>query len=287
MSEYDATILDHYKRVAAQDGLSPSSTMADNRVRSLETELVHQFTRKSIEALRKSANGPFVLFDAGCGNGYTLATLATSGFDLHFYGFEYSPELHALALRQLEGVPSVLGVIRADLRHAEWHQPRFADIIIVQRLLINVLDPHDQKKTLGNIVSALKPGGCILFIEAFKSGLDKLNAARAEFDLDALPPSHHNLPLGDDFFESEERLEAFEFDGWRVPENFLSTHFYAARVLHPVLLAGKKFQRNSHFVTFMSCALAPGVGEFSPIKAFGFRKKRNVKVVGPINEELG
>jgi SAM-dependent methyltransferase len=273
MSAYDATILDHYKRVAAQDGLSPSSTMADNRVRSLETELVHQFTSKSIEALRKSADGPFVLFDAGCGNGYTLATLATSGFDLHFYGFEYSPELHALALRQLEGIRSVLGVIRADLRHAEWHQSRFADIIIAQRLLINVLDPHDQKKTLGNIVSALKPGGCILFIESFKSGMDKLNAARAEFDLEALPPSHHNLLLSDDFFESEERLAAFEFDGWRVPTNFLSTHFYAARVLHPVLLAGKKFQRNSHFATFMSCALAPGIGEFSPIKAFGFRKK--------------
>jgi SAM-dependent methyltransferase len=273
MSAYDASILDHYKRVAAQDGLSPSSTMADTRVRSLETELVHQFTIKSIEVLRQSASGPFVLFDAGCGNGYTLSTLATSGFDLHFYGFEYSPELHALALRQLGGLTSVLGVIRADLRHAGWHQSRFADIIIVQRLLINLLDPHDQQKTLRNVVSALKPSGCILFIESFKSGMDKLNAARAEFDLGALPPAHHNLLLSDDFFESEERLEAFEFDGWRVPANFLSTHFYVARVLHPVLLAGKKFQRNSHFVTFMSCALAPAIGEFSPIKAFGFRKK--------------
>jgi SAM-dependent methyltransferase len=273
MSAYDASILDHYKRVAAQDGLSPSSTMADTRVRSLETELVHQFTIKSIEVVRQSASGPFVLFDAGCGNGYTLSTLATSGFDLHFYGFEYSPELHALALRQLEAHPSVLGVVRADLRHAGWHQSRFADIIIVQRVLINLLDPHDQLRTLRNIVSALKPGGSVLFIEAFKSGLDQLNAARAEFDLGPLPPAHHNLLLADDLFESEDRLEAFEFRGWRVPANFLSTHFYTARVLHPVLLAGKKFQRNSHFVTFMSCALAPGIGEFSPIKAFGFRKK--------------
>jgi SAM-dependent methyltransferase len=273
MSAYDAAILEHYKTVAAQDGLSPSSTMADIRIRSLETELVHQFTSKSIEALRKSATGPFVLFDAGCGNGYTLLTLATSGFDLHFYGFEHSAELHALALRQLQGLPSVLGVMRADLREAGWHQSRFADIIVVQRLLINLLDPHDQLKTLRNIVSALKPGGCILFIEAFMSGMDKLNAARAEFDLEALPPAHHNLLLSDDFFEAEDKLVAFEFDGWRVPANFLSTHFYAARVLHPVLLAGKKFQRNSHFVTFMSCALAPAIGEFSPIKAFGFRKK--------------
>jgi len=273
MPEYDSAILEHYKMVAAQDGLNPSSTMADTRIRSLETELVHQFTRKSVEALRKSAGGPFVLFDAGCGNGYTLSTLAASGLDLHFYGFEYSPELHALALRQLEELPAVRGVVRADLRDAGWHRSRFADVIIVQRVLINLLDPHDQLKALRSVVSALKPGGCILFIEAFKSGLDKLNAARAEFDLEALPPAHHNLLLADDFFESDDRLEAFEFDGWRVPANFLSTHFFVARVLHPVLLAESKFQRNSHFVTFMSNALAPAIGEFSPIKAFGFRRK--------------
>jgi len=281
MPNYDSTILGHYKSVAEEAGLSPSATMADGRIRALETALIHEFVDKTSEALPAPRTEPIVLFDVGCGNGYTLSTLASRKIDLNFYGFDFSPDLHALAARQLEGFSNVLGVIQADIRDAGWHGSRLADIIIVQRVLINIMDRHDQKKVLGNILSALRPGGYVLFIEGFESGRRNLNAARAEFDLDEIPPAYHNLLLTDEFFGEEGELDPLELGGWRVPANFLSTHFFAARVLHPVLLGSKPFKHNSLFVTFMSGALLPAIGDFSPIKAFGFRKRLSVDRLGP------
>jgi hypothetical protein len=112
----------------------------------------------------------------------------------------------------------------------------------------------------------------LLFIEAFQSGLDCLNEARAEFDLSPIPPANHNLYLSDEFFSRRVDLQPFSDERGQVAPNFLSTHYFVSRVFHPVILGNRQMKRNSHWVNFFSRALAPTIGDYSPVRAYAFER---------------
>jgi hypothetical protein len=114
-------------------------------------------------------------------------------------------------------------------------------------------------------------GGVLLFIEAFSSSLGRLNEARDEFDLPAIGPAHHNLYLQDDFFNIP-TLRTYQSDSFSVRPNFLSTHYFVTRVLHPIFIEDKPFKRNSEFVKFFTQALRQNVGDYSPLKLLAFER---------------
>jgi SAM-dependent methyltransferase len=268
---YDQTILDHYREVAREFGLSANATMADDRTRLLETKLIVSFFQAAL--IRAERDGrdieDLVVADVGCGNGYSLGALQRADSRPKFIGFEFSPDLRALAETRFAGTN--VQIRAADIRDRTTMTGPPVDILICQRVLINLLDRADQNRARDNIIEMVRAGGCVLFIEAFESSLGTLNRARAEFELDPLPPAHHNLYLPDEFF-SGPRLEPWRGTSNELADNFLSTHFFVTRVLHPVLLKDKKFKRNSLFVSFMSQALKENVGDFSPVKAHAFSR---------------
>jgi SAM-dependent methyltransferase len=263
-SQYDSAILSHYAGVARSHGLSETSTMEDRKIRELETDLIVRFVSLASQALGKK---DAVIADIGCGNGFTLQTLRSAFPGTKLVGRDFSPDMAALAAERFKN-DALTSVDVGDIR-----QPIGAgkfDVVISQRVIINLLSEDDQRAALSNIVQSVSPGGMLLFIEAFESGLRQLNEARAEFDLDAVPPAHHNLLLQDSFFDGFDGIERFRHDD--LLENFLSTHFFVARVLHPIALNGRPFQRNSHFVRQLSESLRPGVGNYSPLRAIAFRR---------------
>jgi len=266
---YDQTILDHYREVAREFGLSANATMADNRTRLLETDLIVSFVRASLIRAEGRSIEDLIIADVGCGNGYSLGVLHGIDPRPKFIGFEFSPELRALAEARFAGTD--VKIRAADIRERGRMGEPLVDVLICQRVLINLLDRRDQITARDNMIEMLRPGGCILFIEAFDSSLRVLNQARAEFDLDPLPAAHHNLYLPDDFF-ADPRLRLWRGTAGELSENFLSTHFFVTRVLHPLLLREKEFKRNSLFVSFMSQALRENVGDFSPVKAHAFTR---------------
>ena len=113
-----------------------------------------------------------------------------------------------------------------DVRGIHAGQCDPADVLVLQRVLINLLDRSDQKRALDNVVNMLKPGGLLFAIEAFESGLAELNAARAECGLPPLPPAHHNLYLADGFFDHPLLARPSGNEGFEVAENLLSTHYF-------------------------------------------------------------
>ncbi|MEK6806058.1 MAG: class I SAM-dependent methyltransferase [Pseudomonadota bacterium] len=266
--KYDEAIAKHYQVVAKTWGLSSQSTMEDRIIREAETNAITSFVRNAISKAGPGKKRPTVC-DVGCGNGFTLGVLAETFPRCTFVGVEKTPELRALARKRLEKFRNVQ-VIDGDIRDPGFLGKQKADVLICQRVLINLMDRQDQTAALDNIVNAVAAKGCLLFLECFESSLANLNTARQEFDLNVIPPAHHNLYLSD---LSHPRLDPYRSKAWRMPANFLSTHYFVTRVLHPVIAGTARFKRNSEFVAFLSNALAPAIGEYAPLRLCAFRKK--------------
>jgi SAM-dependent methyltransferase len=223
-------------------------------------------------AVRRASNQELVVLDVGCGNGYTLLQLALELPHCRFVGIEYNEKLRNLAGEQVRGCSNV-DIKAGDVRLRD---PEFAkaDVVICQRVLINLMSYRDQRQALDNIVSMAKSNGHLIFVEAFASALDWLNVARKEFRLPPLKQAHHNLYLPDNFYEHSDLLGE-TLPGLTVQQNLLSTHYYVSRVLHAAIThySGQTDFRNSHFVQFMSAALPDGIGNYAPLQVHCFRKR--------------
>ena len=270
--DYEDKVMKHYTRVAQESGLSASCTMEDEYIREGESRAILRL----IELAAKSAAASLRVLDVGCGNGYTLRTLAERIRDgglsgsIELLGIEKNHELRQLASKMNEGLP--VTIAEGDILWAETLGVSQAsvDVCLSQRVIINLMDPADQKTALANLMALVRPGGYLLFIECFQDGLDNLNAARREFNLDPNTPAAHNLYLSPGFFNVA-GLEAAAPAHWNIPATLFSTHYYVQRVLQSAL-RGNVIDRNSNFVRFFSEALPEAVGNYSPIRIHCFRK---------------
>ena len=136
-------------------------------------------------------------------------------------------------------------------------------ILLCQRVLINLLDEKDQLNALENLISLVKKGGLMIFLECFNDSMDKLNELREEYSLEKIKPSHHNLYLSASIFDNK-NIAIYDDS----QKNFLSTHYFISRILHPLYLNynNLSFERNSEFVNNLTKALPPNVNEYSPLK---------------------
>jgi SAM-dependent methyltransferase len=265
--DYDQAVNDHYTKVAEEEADSPLATMADETVRGHETDTIARFVEEAVTQVKQTGDGHLRVLDVGCGNGYTLAVLHDKFPDISLTGVEKNDALREIAVGRFDD--GAVNILSGDMRVDGFFGDEPFDVVFCQRVIINLLDPKDQSAALDNIIRAAKPGGLLLFVEAFQSGLDNLNRARAEFDMAAIPPAHHNLYLNDDFFQAD-GLAPYVSDSWDIPENLMSTHYFVSRVFHPVILGNRAFDRNSEFVKFFTKALPTGIGDYSQIKLLPF-----------------
>jgi SAM-dependent methyltransferase len=275
--EYDNIVNQHYEKEAKDKGLSSCATMADEITRKAETDAIIGFVRESLSCRKaEGLSGPAVILDVGCGNGYTLEVLLTNYPEQRYIGIEKTKKLRELAKSRFIYNENV-NIRAGDIRDKQFIELNSVDILICQRVIINLLDEEDQLLALDNMIGTVVPansyegGGKLLFIEGFKSPLAILNKARSEFDLLPILPAYHNLYLPDNFFDRAD-IRPFIRDGYLSPSNFLSTHYFISRVLHPILTSGKPLKRNSEFVRFFNQALNQFIGEYSPLKLYMFEK---------------
>lgn len=265
---YDSAVKKHYDKVARAEGASPASTMADTIIREKETSFIRGQIAKFIEGEASPvARSQFSVIDVGCGNGHTLSVLSKVFPQASLTGIEFNAAQRAIATKRF--ARSKTTIKKGDIRLAKTLPRSTFDVLVCQRVIINLLSSADQRTALKNLVGLVRPNGLLLFIECFASGLSNLNAARREFGLSALPEAHHNLYLGDRFFATP-RLTEFDLS----QRHELSTHYFVSRVLHPwfLTLSGQQFARNSHFVSFFSRGLPDGIGEYAPLRFLAFTK---------------
>lgn len=262
----DEIILEHYKKVASNYGLSPTSSMKDQVIRDAEI----QFFISALRNVIKNDGTKQSLFDVGCGNGHLLETLRQEFPDLTLYGLEFHPDLCQLAQsRDIKNCQVIHADMRDDLSMYGQH-----DFIITERSVINLLDKAEQHAALKHIAKNLKPGGHYFLSESFEAPMHNINRARKEMGLTPdVKPSKHNLWL------EERDLEILSENGLietiaPMPRNYLSTHFYITRVFHPVVLPGGGRAGAGEFQNFFNQALPAAVGDYSPILFRAFAKSK-------------
>jgi len=272
LTDTDEIVQAHYQSVAEKYGDSPRATMEDEVVREKEIHQILDF----VSALENLAdNEPLRVLDLGCGNGYTLGALSKANPANYYYGTDFSEALLA--------IPRPRESASCEFRHADARdlpfESDFFDAVYTERCLINILDWEQQQRALQEIARVLKPGGPYLMIECFTDGLANNNRARQECGLDEIKAAYHNKYLEKDlcfkamtdWFTVVAPGKSNRQQSFYIPEsNFLSSHYFIARVLHPLVSRGTAV-KNTEFVKFFS--FLPPVGNYSPIQAYVLRKK--------------
>jgi ubiquinone/menaquinone biosynthesis C-methylase UbiE len=268
-SENDKVIKEHYKIQADALKDSPLSTMADPIIRQKEVELINNFF--SLEVIKKNCKD---VLEIGCGNGYTLGLLKERFSAFNFTGLDFSEDLLKIANeRKLQGV----NFLQGDARKLQFDNDSF-DVIFTERCIINLLTWPEQQQALQEMQRILRKGGYILFMESFSDGYNNLNKARTELGLDAIPMPHHNLyfeketfePYAGQLFTIMNPLDMGAANENVLNRNFLSTHYFVARVMHPLITKGDPLLKNTEFVKFHS--FLPPSGCYSAIQAYILKK---------------
>jgi SAM-dependent methyltransferase len=262
-------ILKHYRKIAKNFGLSGESTIQDQYIRQSEVK----FFLTEIDTITQD-NQNCTILDLGCGNGYLLEQIRLKYPKAQLFGVEFTPELCDLAQsRHLNNCEIIHGSIKDSSIVEKFTQQKF-DIIITERVIINLLSWKQQRVALENISTWLNSGGHYLFSESFRDSLINLNRARSEFSLPQIEISKHNLYLTRRVERYLNRFNLFKTQT-TLPETYLSTHFYMTRVVHFAIRPVGGRRKDSRFADFFNQALPPGVGDYSPILFFHYLKNKN------------
>lgn len=248
-------ILKLYRTEAEKHGEGGTSTIQDIRTRQLEIQTLFSYIRDGLSIL-----------EVGCGNGYVAEALVKM-FDVDLDAFDFSKDMVEIAkTRKIQDGKGRVKFAQKDILILDALEKY--DVVFSERCLQNLASWDDQKKGLKNIARALKRGGEYIMLESFWTGLNNLNAARRELDLEEIPESWHNR-----FFVEDETTQYMESVGCRyVDQNcFLSGYYFGSRVLLPAIMPkGKPVTSKSTLNDFFFAL--PVAGDFAPMKILRFRK---------------
>jgi len=207
------------------------ATSRDTHLRELE-----------IESLRRSLKSNGSILDLGCGNGYTLISLAQSVPASRMRGVDFAPKLieGARSIKQqwaerLQCEPEF--VCDDAVAHLQKQPERSWDAIITERFLLNLPSSKSQQQVIRDIFRALRPGGMFLMCEGSEDGHEGLNRLREQVGLAVIPRNRADNISARRFHDAEIERFATKEVGFKLTCKLgYSSYFLIARVLHPLLV---------------------------------------------------
>jgi ubiquinone/menaquinone biosynthesis C-methylase UbiE len=178
------------------------------------------------------------VLDLGCGNGYTLLSLARNvGAD--YLGIDFSSKM-------VEGAADLIDRFKAELKcvptfvHSDVRKLLLADstfdCVISERCLLNLPSKDDQFQTIREVYRVLKSGGVYLMVEGTEDGLERLNQVRAPMGLEPIPTVAPDNVSALKFREHD--LEDFLQPLFNVEKkHYFGLYYLISRVVHPLLVA--------------------------------------------------
>ncbi len=212
------------------------------------------------------------VLDAGCANGYSTFYYLTKKPSL-IKGFDYSPTMVKMADKRLTASKQKIPVIfyRADIRNIPERSGYF-DVSITTRVLINLPSWSLQKKAIDEICRVTKRGGLILFSEAFKGSLGRLNRLRRFFNLPKLTIPAFNKYLDEDLLADYLNKKGLKYQ----VVNFSSMYYIGSRVIREIYLDKKEKPSFKHFINdfFLELERRRDKLDFGIQKLFVVKKSR-------------
>jgi len=153
----------------------------------------HYFRLLEIDEIRKLIKGKNQVLDIGCGNGYSTIQYAQDVNNI--YGVDYSKNLIAgakelLKKSHLDNIEFKVG----DVLRLPFEKEKF-DVVIGERLLINLPNWDLQKKAIKEIARVLNKNGLYICVEVTMQGHERMDYYRKMFGLSILEKYWHNLYL--------------------------------------------------------------------------------------------
>jgi len=251
-----------------RDGLKTYSTSRDFNLRELEIS----FIAKHLATGR--------VLDIGCGNGYTLLSLAKK-FESNFIGLDFSPNMVDSARKLAEKFAAELKCIPefrvCDVRSLPFGDDSF-DCVISERCLLNLPSREDQYQTIREVHRVLRDGAVYLMVEGTEDGLSRLNHVRDQLGLEPIPSLAPDNASSLKFHEKEinEFLEKmFEIQIVR----YFGTYYLISRVVHPLLVAPEppRFDATINTIARKVAEVIPDIANLGHVMGYRLvaRKKRN------------
>jgi len=210
------------------------ASWGDNYILELEFDLISSFI----------AEGNRVL-DVGCANGFAAIGQAKKN-RIDLIGIDFAPEMikYALENKKAQKVDNI-SFFEGDITSIKFEDNSF-DIVYTTRVLINLPNWELQKKGILECIRVAKPGGKIIFLEAFYEPLVKLNALRSISGLDPLEEHDFNRYIKkyklNNFFESL-YLDFSNID-------FSSIYYLGSRFLRELVTDYKSYEGFSNPINF-------------------------------------
>ncbi len=181
-----------------------------------------------------------VMADVGCGNGE--ATVEYAKRVTSCTGFERSSTLRAIATKNAKdsGLKNLTIKPGDIMKFGKASEKGKYDVIVTQRLVINLLSWEEQQEALMNIHAALKPGGRYIMIENTNESFVAMNDMRADVGLGPVPQHWHNR-----FFDYD-KLEKFMDGKFQLLKTHdLGLYYFLTRVYVPMFASFKGWGMNA------------------------------------------
>lgn len=208
------------------------ATSRDFNVRELEIQLIN-----------KNLSTKGTVIDLGCGNGYTLISLAKHLREWDLVGIDFSKNLiegaKYLLGQERAGLQSIPSFICSDaLKHLESISNNSIKYIITERFIQNLPNVNWQKKAIEEIYRVLQKGGKLLMCEGSKTGFNALNDLRKKLGLPSIPATSSDnvsaIRIDDETFENYVRSEiGFKLEG----KYGFKQYFIISRIFYPLMVS--------------------------------------------------
>jgi len=223
-------IREHWDSLAKEHGIGVMSTTKTPTIKALEIDAI----ARTLRVILKSTKDSKSVLEVGCGNGNNIHGLAQLFPELDFVGLDYSNEMISAAqeMKLQSGLLNMNFAVEdvLNLMNNMKLKENF-DIVLTDRLLINLNTWDLQKKGLSQLNQCIKNKGFLLLVENFTNSYSNQNQLRTSLNLNPRTPDPYNL------FLSEEKLEPFLRNELRLSlvlsENFGSLHDLLLYVLLP------------------------------------------------------
>lgn len=170
------------------------------------------------------------VLDIGCGTGY--ATAIYSNYVNNIIGIDYAKDFIDKANEYLHNYPNIknAGFRVADITNLPFLNDEF-DVVIGERILINISTWEQQQRGIDEIFRVLKKGGIYISVEVTEQGHDNITYYRNILGLEKLEKYWHNLYINEDLFLDYVKNKAVVNNIRR-----FGLYHFISKVIHPLLV---------------------------------------------------